>query len=303
MKYLEIYPSEVAAQKISGHLDKMLEDPPKVYRKTLKRYQKLAILLLDCVDKINRLIQQEALLSSESSEFDELSYPDSGQIERKLEEVQSKSKETSNFLSKDVKLADASSSSVNRQTISKYAEVFNEGAEISFGVSEVDDCARLINSWFTSRFIPKRKNTNFKYQIAQLPLWTAYIVVAYGKHRADGTLNEFKLVFDSWLNSIETDMNNCWALPVNVYSLLKNASNQDYTLDAVAIYDILMERCYYKLTESNVAIRLDPNIIAIAVKQHNPELSNLVSMRFSSPDVLRSKVNLTYYEVSVGGNS
>ena len=75
--YLEIYPSEVAARKISAHLDKMMELKPRVYRKTILRYSKLAYLLLECVKKIVELLQSNEmksamLLSSENSEFQEL---------------------------------------------------------------------------------------------------------------------------------------------------------------------------------------------------------------------------------------
>lgn len=302
MKYLEIYPSEVAGKKISDHLDKMLKDPPKVYRKTLKRYEKLAILLLDCVDKINKLLQQEALLSSGPSEFDELSTEDSNEIADKLNEIQSKTRETSTFLQKHVELPDATRSNVNKLTISQYAQVFKEGSSTDFGFVEADDCAKLINEWFTYRFIPKVKNKNFKYQLTQLPIWTTYIVLAYGKHHSAGDIEQFKSRFGSWITSIQTDMNNCWALPAEVYSLIKNITPADCTVDAVAIYDILMDKCYYKLTENNVAIRLDPNLIAMLVKSNNPDLAETISMRFRHPEALINQADLLCYDSeSIGG--
>lgn len=301
MKYLEIYPSEVAGKKIAEHLDKMLKNPPKVYRKTLKRYEKLAILLLDCVDKINRLLQQEALLSSGTSEFDELSTDDSAEIEAKLQQIQANSHETSEFLKKNIDLPDTTSSKSNKQTIAQYAEVFREGSTLHFGYAEVDDCAKLMNEWYTARFVPKLKNPNFKYQITQLPVWSAYIVLAYGKHHAEGNLSAFKQRFNNWIQSVQTDMNNCWALPSEVYSLIKNISPQDCTLDAVAIYDILMEKCYYKLTESNVAIKMDPNLIAMLVKSNSKELSDPISMRFINPEVLITQAELFCYETTMEG--
>lgn len=300
MKYLEIYPSEVAGKKIAEHLDKMLQDPPKVYRKTLKRYEKLAILLLDCVDKINRLLQQEALLSSEASEFDELSSEDSSEIEEKLKEVQTNSRETAEFLQRNIEVPDTSNTKTNKATISQYATVFAEGDKLDFGYAEADDCAKLINEWFLARFVPKVRNVNFKYQITQLPVWTAYIVLAYGKHHAEGNLEAFKKRFHKWIESVQSDMNNCWALPAEVYALIKKTNPKDCTVDAVAIYDILMDKCYYKLTENNVAVKLDPNLIAMLVKSNNKELSEPISMRFINPEVLIAQAELMCYDKSGG---
>lgn len=72
-KYLEIYPMEVAAKKINNLLDAMLEHKPNMYAKTRERYRSLAKLLLVCVDKISRLLQEDMLdTKNETDEFEEL---------------------------------------------------------------------------------------------------------------------------------------------------------------------------------------------------------------------------------------
>jgi hypothetical protein len=181
--YLEIYPSEVAAKKISKHLDKMTTVKPRVYRKTLLRYKKLAQLLLECVTKIVRMLQSEMLLSSEDTEFQELvSDFDTEQIDELRDSVDALGN-----------LIDKKTSPETRKlavdTLTMYRQVFKQASDYDFGYVEVNECAKLLDYWIYQRF--SGLNPNFKYQIKQLPVWATFIIIAYGKYHSIGYSTRF----------------------------------------------------------------------------------------------------------------
>ena len=162
-EYLEIYPSEVAARKISKHLDKMIEVKPRVYRKTLLHYRQLAYLLLECVTKIIRMLQSEMLLSSEDTEFQEL-VSDIDDLGCLVDEQPNQ--ETKRLVG---------------DTLKQYRSVFKQASEYDFGYREVNECAELLNYWILHRF--SGFNPNFKYQIKQLPIWATFIVILSEIHQ------------------------------------------------------------------------------------------------------------------------
>lgn len=269
--YLEIYPSEVAAKKINKHLDKMAEVKPRVYRKTLLRYKKLAYLLLECVTKIVRMLQSEMLLSSGDSEFQELATDfDIEQIDELRDTVDSLGNLVDKQDTKETK-------KLVGETLALYRSVFSQAAGHDFGYYEVNECAELLNYWIIKRF--SGANPNFKYQIKQLPVWATFVVIAYGKAHATGTQIPFAADFKSWCDSLDGDFGNCWALPISIFNMTKVLDPANFTLDAMVIYDILIEGCLYKLLEIRVPI--ETGYISKLVKEYRPEYAHDVRTRFT----------------------
>ena len=283
-KYLEIYPSEVAARKISKHLDKMAEVKPRVYHKTLLRYKKLAYLLIECVTKIVRMLQSETLLSSGDAEFQELA--SDFDIEQ-IDELRNSIDALGNLVEKDVS---QDSKNVASDTLKQYRKVFKQASEYDFGYSEVNDCADLLNCWITHRF--SDFNPNFKYQIKQMPLWATYIVVAYGKYHSTGNAGVFVGDFKKWCNGLDTDLSNCWALPYNVFNMTKKVNPDNFTVDAMVIYDILINGCLYQLIDGKVKIPMDSSYIAKLLKECKPENRHEVRTRFTKQQELIESLNL-----------
>lgn len=274
--YLEIYPSEVAAKKINKHLDKMLDIKPRVYRKTLVRYKALAQLLLECVTKIVRMLQSEILLSSENTEFQELiSDFDVEQIDELKDSVDN----LGNLIEKK---PSAESKKLAGDTLKKYKEVFSQAAVYDFGYSEVNACAGLLNYWIIHRF--SGVNPNFKYQIKQLPIWATFIVIAYGKYHAIGYSVKFVEEFKHWCDQLDSDNSNCWALPYNVFNMTKTIDANNFTLDAMVIYDILINGCLYQLVDEKIP--MESSYIARLVKDYHPEDTHIVRTRFTKQDEL-----------------
>ena len=282
--YLEIYPSEVAARKISKHLDKMAEVKPRVYRKTLLRYKKLAYLLLECVTKIVRMLQSEMLLSSGDDEFQELiSDFDTEQIDELRDSVDSLGNLVEKKTSPETK-------KIAGDTLRQYTSVFNQAANFDFGYVEVNECAQLLDYWMTQRF--SGFNSNFKFQIKQLPIWATFIVIAYGKYHSVGESTKFVKEFKKWCNSLDDDTSNCWALPYNVFNMTKVIDPNNFTIDAVVIYDILISGCLYQLIDGKNKIPMDSAYIAQLVKEYRPECSRDVRTRITRQGELIEQICL-----------
>ena len=271
--YLEIYPSEVAARKISRHLDKMVEVRPRVYRKTLLHYKQLAYLLLECVTKIVRMLQSEMLLSSADNEFQELiSDFDTEQID----ELRSSLDDLGNLIDKK---PSSESKKVAVDTLRQYTAVFDQASKYDFGYLEVNECAQLLDLWINRRF--SGFNPNFKFQIKQLPIWATFIVIAYGKYQSIGESTKFVKDFKKWCNSLDDDTSNCWALPYNVFNMTKVINPNNFTVNAMIIYDILINGCLYQLIDGKTKIPMDSSYIAKLVKEYQPECARDVRTRFT----------------------
>lgn len=304
VKYREIYPSEVAARKISKHLDIMITERPRVYRKTLSRYKNLAILLLEIVDKICNLLQLESLVCSQDTEFDELSSNEVVDIVNKIDQVHQKVNAIDNFTSKssltvynptnlEVKKNKGDNKGDNKYAISQFASVLKEAGSIDFGYIEVNDCATLLNKWFECRFLSPSKNPKFRYSITQIPKWIAYIIIAYGKYRTENNLEEFYSQFISWCDSLADDTDNIYAIPYIVYHIMKEPNSSDFTTASLIISDILLEKSYFKLCELEGPIKLDADFVASIVKSNNLFLVPVVHSRITNQHNLIEELNFT----------
>lgn len=281
-KYLEIYPSEVAARKISKHLDKMAEVKPRVYQKTLLRYRKLAFLLLECVTKIVNMLQSEVLLSSGDMEFQELvADTDIEQIDELRDSVDA----LGNLMEKR---SSPESRKIAGDTLKQYRAIFKQAAEYDFGYVEVNECAQLMNYWMTHRF--SGFNSNFKYQIKQLPVWASFVVIAYGKYHSIGETAKFVTEFKIWCDSLDGDMSNCWALPYNVFNMTKTLDPSNFTVDALVIYDLLVDGCLYQLLEQKIP--MDASYVAKLLKEYRPDMTHTVRTRFTHQKELVASICL-----------
>ena len=235
LKYIEIYPSEVAAKKILRHLDTMLQQKPKVYKKTILRYKKLAELLMECLDKINKFIESETLLSSDDTEFDELSKPADDNL---TSLKNSKSMQNISNSVEDFDDVHTSGQHYNNSKVSKFRTILNTGSNIDFGYVEVNQCAKLVNMWFQARIPKTAKDSDFRYNINQLPLWISHIIITYGYYLEQGKVYDLEQEFKYWCKEIQDDPHNTYRVPYCVYNTCRSKDREFYTLSAVLISDI-----------------------------------------------------------------
>lgn len=295
LKYLEIYPSEVAANKILSHMDKMLEDKPKVYKKTILRYKQLANILIACLDKINKFIESETLLSSDDTEFDELSKPLEDTIKpfKNSAELKRLSDSTEEF---DEMHTSAKEKYNTASNIAQYSSILQTGANAEFGYEEINQCARLINMWFQARIPRSSKNTEFRYNVSQIPLWISHIIITYGYYFEQGKVYDFEQELKHWCKEIQEDPHNTYRVPYCVYNIGRSDNHEYYTLSAVLISDILLEKCYYPMLDKCKGTNCD---VASIVKANNPGLSGAIRTRINKQDELLETLGFTSTE---GGN-
>lgn len=294
LKYLEIYPSEVAAKKILKHLDKMLEEKPKVYKKTILRYKKLAELLMQCLDRINKFIESETLLSSDDTEFDELSKPADDTLEplKNSTSIQKISSNLENF--DDVH---TSGQQYNSSTVLKYSTLLQTSTNVDFGYEEINQCAKLVNMWFQARIPKNSKNSDFRYNVNQLPLWISQIIITYGYYLEQGKVYDLEQEFTNWCKEIKEDPHNIYRVPYCVYNTCRADKRECFTLSAVLISDILSEKCYYSLYD---AVKYSgPDVVSL-VRENNPALANAIRTRINNQKVLLDTLEFT--STAEGGN-
>lgn len=287
LKYLEIYPSEVAAKKILRHLDKMLEEKPKVYKKTILRYKKLAELLMQCLDRINKFIESETLLSSDDTEFDELSKSADDNLEP-FKNSASIKKISTNL--EDFDDIHTSGQQYNSSKITKYRTILQTGSNIDFGYEEINQCANLVNMWFQARIPKTAKDSDFRYNINQLPLWISHIIITYGYYLEQGKVYDLEQEFKCWCKEIEEDPHNTYRVPYCVYNTCRADKRECFTLSAVLISDILSEKCYYSL---NDVVKYEGPTVVSLVRENNPSLANAIRTRINNQEALLETLEFT----------
>ena len=300
MAYIEIGPIEKNANKISKQLDILLEQKPNMYTKTRERYQKLAHSLLQSVEKISNILEEECLISHEHefNEFEELSNSeiDVSDISDAIDSIQSQLQSYEQLACSDnVPLPERRCS--NKDIISRFAQILFEGSNKAFECEEACKCATILHKWFRTRFTPVVKNPKFRYQISQIPEWIYYIVILFGKYQSDNNIQDFLTMFNNWCEDVENNPSNCWAVPYQVYELSKSIQPESFTLNAVVLFDILMEDLYYLLTESSFSdskVFLDGSAVANIVRMNNPALLPKIRTRLSNHRKLIDECNLTY---------
>lgn len=301
-KYLEIRSSEVAANKVHRHLQNLLATKPRLYKKTLIRYKDLAYILIDCVDMILRFLTTDLLSNSGNDEFNELTDLDANRdvidMKSKLEEsiniLDIYNKLTSSNVASSVSSTDQDKPKIDCALMAKlYGEVLFNATKINFGYKEINDCAELIYYWYNIRM--SYMSTHHKaYNISQLPNWICYIVLMYGKYHANGQTEFFINYLKKWCDDANTDFSNKYAIPKDITNLSKSSYVNDYTLDALIIYDILMERGYLPLViDDSSIVPMSPNFIVDITKENNPNLDKMIKTRFTKRDKYIKQLGLT----------
>lgn len=293
--YIEIYPIEIASTKIHNQLERTLEAKPKMYSKTKERYKKLACDLLDSVSIISKILQTDLLVPedvdvpSKVSEFSELpsSYDITEDIDTKLKAVTNEWQNYNQFSCPQLSMS-------NKTVIKRFGEILAECAIIKTGIREADICADILHRWFKVRF--NTTGTSFRYNIAKLPEWIAYIVILAGLRASEDNIQKFQDMMISW---IDKSSSNNYAIPYEVYQLMKNPQPSNFTIEAVLISDALMDAAYYKLNSENLAslVHLPDNLVVPIVKG-NTELHEKILTRFSKRNDLIYESKLTPYNVS-----
>lgn len=314
-KYLEIYPMEVANSKISKLLDEVLKEKPNMYSKTKFRYEKLAESLLDNTQKILCILQEEMLVSDTDGEFNDLYSTDDANLSCKIQNLTKKFESIKAFSehSEITPLKPISSSaSADKEnlpeedlkrmkglTLRFFLKVFEQGNSYNFGYVEVNECAQLIYKWFSTRFFNIPDTEHFVYNMKYIPDWVSGFIIAFGKAYEQNELPDFLSRMSGWITSIQDPKSKTYTytVPAEIYRITKDEIDpKDFTLSAVIINDILMDKCYYMLMSSefdNGYINLDAQQVASWVKLYNPILIPEIKKRFANQADIIQRLGFT----------
>lgn len=240
-KYVESTQVEKLVHRLKTVLKTASENNPSMYNKTKLKYRELASDLLDCVGFIADMLEEDLLDNSAEyvvDEFEELSVPHQlaeehseadNRIKQKAEDISTKISEISkqtNVTHKDPR---------NKHTISKFGTILVELPNGNISSDESKECAEYIKKWWMTRFNPDNKNPNFRYDMTQIPKWIDSIIITYGKYYHDNNLHEFRKLFDSWLESVKTEITNIYSTPYFVHQLYHSNDSYNFTDEAVDI--------------------------------------------------------------------
>lgn len=306
MQYVEVQSLEKHAEKIEKQLNLILTTKPGIYAKTKDRYKQLAYSLLKSAEMISSILEEESLVPQMDmkidDEFNELDdFQADVDLQGTVKDVHEKIDNCSQFTQSSSEHAVDSNSSTlsNKEVIRRFASVIEECANHSFEYPEVAKCATLLHKWIQSRFLPDIRNPKFRYSLKQLPLWITYMIIAFGKYKKEDRVEEFINIVDKWVTSISVNLGNTYAVPYEVFELMKSTNAEDFTIEAVLISDILMEASLYQLTEasmpgSNVYLSCSPVLDEVKIK--NPQLLTILRTRFAKQRQLMNQFNFITYD-------
>ena len=233
---MDIYSAEIQVNKLLDYVKSLSDAKPRMYQKSKDRLKELASTCNQVVSVIAEILQDEALLSDQ----DEFGGSNVNDFNAVLNSMEDQITELRQFLSTPRTTSydtDLNSTSAKKQAIYAYKHCLSSIAHSDIAVLEAEDCGKLLWDWFNSRFLAS--SDTFKYNIKRIPGWIRDIILLYSYHFEDGTLNEFRSSFHTWIASISEDNN--YAVPFEVYSFNKKPDPKKMTLSAAVIWDVLMD--------------------------------------------------------------
>lgn len=109
------------------------------------------------------------------------------------------------------------------------------------------DCYSLIQDWYNCRFITSVKiNPKYTYKSDWILQWTENIVIGYGKHLHNNSLNEYYDMFNLWKSKVlDTKNPSRYSVPYEVYNYDIGLTESDCTIEALLLWD---ELCKHNLS-------------------------------------------------------
>ena len=269
-KYGSIYSMEIAANKIEAGLEEILRANPRMYGKTITRYENLAHVLISCVNKIAKISQIDALTPESTDEFNELAEASgfNSTLDSALVGVQQGIQEAKAFACVDT---EEDKPFIDLNFVDS---VFSEMSHIDFGWKEVNQCSQLLYTWFHSRFI----QYPCRCKISYLGNWVHTFILQFGNYCARDACKNFEDSLISWCDRLPK-VNTVYVHPYFIHQTLKSIEPSDFTLQAVLINDLLYSECLYKL--SNSYSMFDSMEVSRIVKDKNPGLVPKINSRFA----------------------
>lgn len=300
---MDIHSAKKYVEKLLTYVEDVSSKDAKLYTKSKDRLKEIADTCNYVVTVISDILQEEVLkddtgeFAKSSKSLDEAL----GNMEYQISKVHQFTTPTYNLnssnpanlvkASENVAEQSALSASVRRKVLTSYHENLSSLSNMDSPYVFANRCAKLIWTWFDIRFYKTIGGSSFKYNIRRFPEWLQSIVIMYGKAIHTNSIASFEYEFQSWVDAIQTtESRNKYAIPYTIYEFCKSNDPSSLTLDAVVLWDILLDYGLDKLCTSdkqdlyldqysvyNLCDKLNPSILEQYCDYSNhPEIFTLM---------------------------
>lgn len=286
---MDIYSAETHVKKLLAYVEDLTDSKSKVYSKSKNRLKDIADTCSKVVELISSIIQEEALKD------DDTEFGSDSDIVDVLDNMQSQISQVRQFTGVDkgtVKSPESAPSAISSVTRKKamknYIDAIYKVATSSISYVPASNCAKLLWMWFDARFVKVIPNTTFRYNMKRFPNWIRNFVIAYGKSIRDGTNTMFEASIQEWVNSLpDSEAGSKYAVPYEIYALDKVIDPKDLTLDAVVMWDVLIDAGLESIcTRNKDDLYLNEDCIYNLCSDINPEVLDDYADYKSHPEIL-----------------
>lgn len=273
VRYLDIYGAQKLVEKLLEYVTDVQDAQPSMYEKSKNRFRDLANTCKKVVSVISNILQDAALCTDEV-EFSNSSQDLSAVIDNmqaELDKLKAFSGESSREKHKDTHsdLIDAAPRDAKKTTMRSMRACLKALSENADLMPVVSECADLLWKWFDIRFYQAAGPPLFRYNMRRIPTWIRDIIVLYGNAVHRGEQQQFVEAFRSWLDSLLSSPHE-YAVPYVVYQFNRNPDPAKLSLDAVVIWDILVDGGLRDMCNSHNPLYLSDNMIYDMCIEMNP---------------------------------
>lgn len=246
---MDIYGAGTNIKKLLAYVEDLADKKPRMYEKSKDRLKEIATTCNQVIVVISDILEDE-VLQDDSIEFGQRSDIDAMlndmqyQIDRIKKFTQGVNTEvaTSESLNNKPKEIVNISANVRKKALKNYSLHLSEISDLRTSYPFADRCGKLLWTWFDVRFLKTVYGTAFRYNMRRFSEWIQAIVILYGKSIQRNEVAVFENEFQNWLHTlITTDAKDKYAVPFEVYRFCKSPDPSDITLDAVVLWDILLD--------------------------------------------------------------
>lgn len=287
---MDIYSAQSHVNKLLKFVEELADTRPRMYEKSRERLRELASTCDRVIQVISNLLQEEILNNDSDSEFEGDTEDLNAFLNSYYDSMQNQISQLKKFI--DVKSEETKvTSSSKRRAFNEYRKCLTSLKMTN--ITAVDDLEDIISRWFTIRFTGD-KVENFRYNIKRFPEWLRDIVILYGYYIHQDRRQEFLGEFNRWLNDLEnTNKNDNFAVPYMVYEFNRDAEPRKLTLDAVIIWDMLLDSGLRSLCNQGVRdLYPEENCVYNVCDKLNPDVLDAYRDYNLHPGVL---MNFSWY--------
>lgn len=242
---MDIYGAGTNIKKLLAYVEDLADSKPKMYAKSKDRLKEIATTCNKVVEVISEILEDE-VLQDDSVEFGQTSDLDNvlNDMQYQIDRLKKFTQSTPEVIESKPKISESStiSANVRKKAMKNYSTQLAAMSNKETAYPFADRCAKLLWTWFDVRFLKTVYGTGFRYNMRRFPEWIQTIVILYGQAIHNNSVSMFENEFQDWLNTIiSTDAKDKYAVPYAVYQFCKTPETDIITLDAIILWDILLD--------------------------------------------------------------